>query len=196
MYLAAPTFCQLVLNKIFSIEKLIAFDKAENVPSFKANICGEVAVRKAGYGVVQNNVDMVETDNLKYMDDSDNEVATFKRGKEQLWCYGITKDICLVSVQSSNGDRNIELPGQNEKNVKSIINSFVKINRGSRLGCTSGGFNSIQKHKFFKEIDWPSCRLELITPPMIPTIVTDGDTGNFDIFPPEGPEEAGHRGIR
>ena len=35
-------------------------------------------------------------------------------------------------------------------------------------------------------------RLELITPPMIPTIVTDGDTGNFDIYPPEGPEEAGH----
>ena len=86
----------------------------------------------------------------------------------------------------------LDLPLSLHKNVKSIINAFVKISRGSRLGCTSGGFNSIEKHKFFKEIDWPSCRLELITPPMIPTIVTDGDTGNFDIFPPEGPEEAGH----
>ena len=144
----AQFICEATGYLVHPFDKLVGM----YVPSFKANILGEIAVRKAGYGVVQNNVDMVETDNLKYMDDRDNEVAIFKRGKEQLWCYEITKDICLVSVQSSNGDRDIELPGQNDKNLKGIIDGLMK--KGYSMTLISQFF---RVHDLHKKLNYASC---------------------------------------
>ena len=57
------------------------------VPTFKANIIGEVAARKAGYGILQENIKGFERDELNYLNDKGELIATFKRGKETLWCY-------------------------------------------------------------------------------------------------------------
>jgi serine/threonine protein kinase len=71
--------------------------------------------------------------------------------------------------------------------VKAAIKGFLTVDRMHRLGCQQ--FEQLKKHIFFKGIDWNSAFRELIVPPMIPTILTDGDTANYDFYPEETLEE-------
>ncbi len=76
------------------------------------------------------------------------------------------------------------------KYTKSIIGDLLNMNPRSRLGCTSSGFAPVKSHSFFRGIDWNSAFSELVSPPLVPSVSSDGDSSNFDYYPEESVEEA------
>lgn len=83
----------------------------------------------------------------------------------------------------------VTFPGDVATPTKNAVAGFLNQNRGKRLGSGSGGFDSVKSHPFFRGIEWNSAAQKLMMPPMVPTVTSDGDTSNFDVFPPEGSEE-------
>lgn len=81
---------------------------------------------------------------------------------------------------------NLRIP----KSTQSVIRGFLVNNRSKRLGSGSGGFSKVKSHKFFKGVEWNSAAKQLIMPPVVPTVASEGDTSNFDFFPEEGVEES------
>lgn len=73
-------------------------------------------------------------------------------------------------------------------NSKSVITAFLHTDRKQRLGCHN--FDSVKHHVFFRGIDWNSAALQLIVPPVAPTVTAEADTSNFDFYPEETVEEA------
>lgn len=75
------------------------------------------------------------------------------------------------------------------KATQSVISGFLTSNRIYRLGCGAGGFDKVRSHPFFTGIEWNSASMMLLMPPVVPTVQSDGDTSNFDVFPDEALEE-------
>lgn len=73
------------------------------------------------------------------------------------------------------------------KPTKQVIRSFLNIDREQRLGC--GSFDQVRSHPFFKGVDWHSAFRELIVPPLVPTVLSEGDSANYDFYPEETLEE-------
>lgn len=74
--------------------------------------------------------------------------------------------------------------------AQSAIRAFLTQRRYRRLGCTTQSpIDSLGKHAYFQSIDWNSAEKMLITPPYLPTILSPGDTSNFDYYPEETVEE-------
>ena len=81
---------------------------------------------------------------------------------------------------------NIKFPSGISSNTQSVIKSFLTSRRYRRLGCTtSPPIDSIKKHSYFNGINWESVEKMLIVPPYLPTILSVGDTSNFDYYPEE-----------
>jgi serine/threonine protein kinase len=74
-----------------------------------------------------------------------------------------------------------------DKHGKAAVLALCHSDRLHRLGSTN--FDQIKNHVFFKGIDWNSAFRELVVPPLIPTIVADGDSSNYDFYPEEALEE-------
>ena len=47
----------------------------------------------------------------------------------------------------------------------------------------------MKKHIFFQGIEWNTAAQMLMMPPVVPSVITDGDTSNFDVYPDEAMEE-------
>jgi protein kinase X len=73
------------------------------------------------------------------------------------------------------------------RGTKHVIRAFLHSDITQRLGC--GNFEQIKNHSFFKGIDWNSAFQELIVPLKVPTVLSDGDTSNYDFYPEEVLEE-------
>jgi len=56
------------------------------------------------------------------------------------------------------------------------------------LGVVKGGAKLVKKHPWFKDIDWDHLYQRKIPGPIIPTIKSDIDIGNFDDYPEEEDE--------
>ena len=56
--------------------------------------------------------------------------------------------------------------------------------------CGRSGFADVKRHAFFRGIEWSSALAELIVPPMVPTVQSEGDSSNFDSYPDEQADEA------
>ena len=106
------------------------------VPSFKLNILGEIALRRAGYGVIQhNNSKDPMTDVLSiFRDDGYNESVTFTRGVEGLWCYEASE--CNVKAFLVVEEK--ELMGSFD-NVKVVVSDLMKL-----------GYNASQITQLFR----------------------------------------------
>lgn len=48
----------------------------------------------------------------------------------------------------------------------------------------------MKRHGFFRGIEWSSALSELIVPPLVPTVHSEGDSSNFDVYPDEQADEA------
>jgi hypothetical protein len=138
------------------------------VPMFKANIIGEVAARKAGYGILQENTKRFEEDDLKYLNDKGEIIATFTRGKENLWCYKRDEEICLVSLESSILNRDIEIANQSTGDVKTVLNNMMK-----------KGYNSQQITQMFRVHELHK-RMDYISGHKLQRIVTGNLVKNID----------------
>lgn len=73
--------------------------------------------------------------------------------------------------------------------TRNVIKGFCTQDRTSRLGSGRNGFGNIISNLFFLGIDWYSAANKLIVPPLLPTVINDGDSSNYDIFPDETAEE-------
>lgn len=73
--------------------------------------------------------------------------------------------------------------------TRSVVNAFVNPDRGMRLGCGEHGFQDVKFHPFFKGIDWNSANRELVSPPVMPTVITNSDTSNYDYYDEMEPED-------
>lgn len=87
-------------------------------------------------------------------------------------------------------DGKIDYPLLLHVTTRKAISGFLTLKVFNRLGSGKGGFNSIKKNIFFLDIDWNAASRELITPPIVPTVISDGDSSNFDVYPEEIAEEA------
>jgi serine/threonine protein kinase len=74
-----------------------------------------------------------------------------------------------------------------QKPTKAAITAFLSSDRLQRLG--SSNFEQVKSHAFFKGVDWNSAFRELLVPPMVPTVLSEGDSSNFDFYPEEALEE-------
>jgi serine/threonine protein kinase len=84
----------------------------------------------------------------------------------------------------------LRIGGAVPAHTKSAIAALLKKERKQRLGCHS--FDGLKNHVFFKGVDWTSAALQLIVPPMCPTVTSEADTSNYDYYPEETVEEAGN----
>lgn len=71
--------------------------------------------------------------------------------------------------------------------TRTAIRAFLTLDRLQRLGTQS--FEHVKNHAFFEGIDWNSAFRQLIVPPLIPTVLSDGDTANYDFYAEEALEE-------
>lgn len=73
--------------------------------------------------------------------------------------------------------------------TQSLISGLLTANRTKRLGSGAGGFERIKLHLFFAGIEWNSAARGLLLPPVVPTVTSEGDTSNYDLYPDESFEE-------
>lgn len=87
---------------------------------------------------------------------------------------------------------NLQFPSATKcpQNTKSIVKGLCTISRTSRLGCGRGGFSGVRSHKFFSGVEWRSAARQLIMPPIVPLVMTEGDSSNYDYYGDEVPDEA------
>jgi serine/threonine protein kinase len=82
----------------------------------------------------------------------------------------------------------IKFPNTLDRRARSVVTEFLSLDRGSRLGCTMGGFGSITRHSFYSGISWDSAKQALLQPLLVPTVLSAGDTSNFDFYAEEDSE--------
>jgi protein kinase X len=83
----------------------------------------------------------------------------------------------------------VSYPSYLPASTQAIVGSLLTPNRVKRLGSGAGGFDRIKLHTFFTGIEWNSAARMLLMPPAVPTVTSDGDTSNFDLYPDETTEE-------
>ncbi len=97
--------------------------------------------------------------------------------------FGVYKKILKGSVKFPSGS---SIPSS----LQSAVKGFLTTRRFRRLGCTTAvPIDSLKRNIFFFGVDWGSAEKMLIVPPYVPTILSDGDTANFDYYPEEVIEE-------
>jgi hypothetical protein len=75
------------------------------------------------------------------------------------------------------------------KPLGNVITSLIVANRVNRLGCGVGGHERFRRHPFFRGVDWTAAERQLLVPLMVPTVMAEGDTSNYDIYPEDLVEE-------
>ncbi|RYH05349.1 hypothetical protein EON65_44970 [archaeon] len=73
------------------------------------------------------------------------------------------------------------------KPLKALLRGMLAPIRTQRIG--SGGFDQLKTQAFFKGVDWQSAFQKLIVPLLVPTVMAEGDTSNFDFYPEESIEQ-------
>lgn len=74
--------------------------------------------------------------------------------------------------------------------TQSLVKALLNPERTRRLGCGSRGFSEVKSHAFFRGIlDWNLAHHELVVPPVVPTVVHEGDSSNYDYYEEDGTDE-------
>nr|P49673.1 RecName: Full=cAMP-dependent protein kinase catalytic subunit; Short=PKA C [Ascaris suum]CAA49464.1 catalytic subunit of cAMP-dependent protein kinase [Ascaris suum] len=66
--------------------------------------------------------------------------------------------------------------------AKDLVKKLLQVDRTQRLGNQKDGAADVMNHKWFTDIDWDDVQNMKLTPPIIPTLYSNGDTGNFDSY--------------
>ncbi|KAL1283122.1 cGMP-dependent protein [Trichinella pseudospiralis] len=69
------------------------------------------------------------------------------------------------------------------KTATSLVKKLCRDNPAERLGCQSGGYDDLRKHRWFAGFDWEGLRSRSLPPPIIPKINGPTDISNFDHYP-------------
>jgi len=77
----------------------------------------------------------------------------------------------------------IEFPKHFDVKAKDLVKKLLMHDRAKRFGCLKNGAEDIQKHKWYKTLDWEQVALRRIKPSYIPTVKAADDTSMFDRYP-------------
>ena len=67
--------------------------------------------------------------------------------------------------------------------AKDLIKKLLVPDRIKRLGNMKSGAEDVKRHRWFKGIDWYDVVTRKLEPPIVPKVMYDGDTSNFDEYP-------------
>jgi protein kinase X len=88
--------------------------------------------------------------------------------------FGIYQNILLGKVEFSR-----HFDGQ----AKDLIRKLMHLDRSKRIGILEGGADDMQKHKWFKGMDWDAMLRKEIPPQIVPEVRHAADTKNFETYP-------------
>lgn len=66
--------------------------------------------------------------------------------------------------------------------AKDLVRKLLQIDRTIRIGNMKNGALDVMDHKWFADINWDDVINMKLIPPIIPTLFSNGDTGNFDSY--------------
>ncbi|KAL7866265.1 hypothetical protein SRHO_G00115120 [Serrasalmus rhombeus] len=69
--------------------------------------------------------------------------------------------------------------------VKDLIKKLLVVDKTKRLGNLRGGAEDVKKHRWFRSIDWDVVPQRRLKPTIIPKVMHEGDSSNFDTYPDE-----------
>lgn len=85
----------------------------------------------------------------------------------------------------------IEFPKHFDVKAKDLIKRLLTADRAKRFGCLKGGAEDIQKHKWYKGMDWHVLECRGVRPTFIPAVKAPDDTSMFERYP-ESTEGSAH----
>lgn len=77
----------------------------------------------------------------------------------------------------------IDFPKHFDVKAKDLIKRLLTHDRAKRFGCLKNGADDIQKHKWYKGMDWEQLNARMIKPSYIPAVKAADDTSMFDRYP-------------
>jgi len=77
----------------------------------------------------------------------------------------------------------IDFPRHLDVKAKDLIKRLLTPDRAKRFGCLKNGADDIQKHKWYKGMDWDLLGKREIRPSFVPTVKAADDTSMFDRYP-------------
>ncbi|XP_063704204.1 cAMP-dependent protein kinase catalytic subunit 3 [Culicoides brevitarsis] len=77
----------------------------------------------------------------------------------------------------------IDWPRHIDPVAKDLLKKLLVQDRVKRLGSMKNGAEDIKRHRWFKQVDWDQVLARKMKPPIIPRVIHEGDTSNFDEYP-------------
>jgi len=77
----------------------------------------------------------------------------------------------------------VDFPRHFDVKAKDLIKRLLTHDRAKRFGCLKNGADDIQKHKWYKGMDWEALLARGIQPTFIPSVKAPDDTSMFDRYP-------------
>jgi len=77
----------------------------------------------------------------------------------------------------------IDFPKHFDVKAKDLVKRLLTHDRAKRFGCLKHGAEDIQKHKWYKGMDWDALNNRQVKPPYIPSVKAADDTSMFDRYP-------------
>uniref|UniRef100_A0A158R5L2 Protein kinase domain-containing protein n=1 Tax=Syphacia muris TaxID=451379 RepID=A0A158R5L2_9BILA len=116
------------------------------------------------------------------------------------WSLGILIYEMIVGVPPFQGralndvfekilEGKLKFPRHFDCNAKDLVKKLLQSDPSKRLGNLKNGAVDVMNHEWFAEIDWDEVAEMKLTPPVIPTVYSSGDTGNFDSYDEESDTE-------
>mmetsp|Transcript_74390 Transcript_74390/g.230732 ORF Transcript_74390/g.230732 Transcript_74390/m.230732 type:complete len:355 (-) Transcript_74390:40-1104(-) len=77
----------------------------------------------------------------------------------------------------------IDFPRHLDVKAKDLIKRLLTHDRAKRFGCLKNGAEDIQKHKWYRGMDWDALLARQIQPSFVPHVRAPDDTSMFDRYP-------------
>jgi serine/threonine protein kinase len=77
----------------------------------------------------------------------------------------------------------VDFPKHFDIKAKDLIKRLLTADKAKRFGCLRGGAEDIQKHKWYKAINWDDVLNRRTAPNYIPKVKAPDDTSMFDRYP-------------
>lgn len=77
----------------------------------------------------------------------------------------------------------IEFPKHLDVKAKDLVKKLLMHDRAKRFGCLKNGAEDIQKHKWYRGIEWDQVAARKVKPAYIPAVRAPDDTSMFDRYP-------------
>jgi len=77
----------------------------------------------------------------------------------------------------------IDFPKHFDVKAKDLIKRLLTHDKAKRYGCLRHGAEDIQKHKWYKGMDWDQLFARAVKPDFIPAVKSADDTSMFDRYP-------------